>query len=201
MKIRYSYVSNSSSSSFIICGDNVIELIKAGISRNETVYADSYYGIEETEIINIGKLNEKIYNVLDTSEQNLFNLIYGEMTGIASYYIDFNDKLESYSIYKFSDESIKLIEEYKMIANKYKHDYKKLRPYEKAYCNSIAEDVKNIIKELKSKYKEVVTIRVGDNHGDITGTDGWYIESEYLGRKLINTELQTKFDIIRINEH
>ena len=201
MKIRYSYVSNSSSSSFIICGDNVIALIKAGISSNETVYADSYYGIEETEIINIGKLNEKIYNVLDTSEQNLFNLIYGEMTGIASYYIDFNDKLESYSIYKFSAESIKLIEEYKKIANKNKHDYEKLRPYEKEYCNSIAKDVKNIIKELKSKYKEVVTIRVGDNHGDITGTDGWYIESEYLGRKLINAELQTKFDIIRINEH
>jgi hypothetical protein len=44
-------------------------------------------------------------------------------------------------------------------------------------------------------------VSAGDNHGDITGEIGWYIESEYLGLKIINNTLKTNFEIIKINQH
>ena len=83
MKMRNSFVSNSSSSSFIICGNNVYDIVKNNINNNELVeYEPDYF-----TPVSVGEISDEMIRQFDASTR--------EMVEHSAYCI-FHESVQSY---------------------------------------------------------------------------------------------------------
>lgn len=86
MKIRSNFVSNSSSSSFIIAGDNIICILNKFITDNEVVKWDEYS--EFNPYCTYGDVNcEILHQCKNSTDEDIKNVILGNVEQTCEYYI------------------------------------------------------------------------------------------------------------------
>lgn len=225
MKIRTGYVSNSSSSSFIICGNGVKQILMNSLNNQDTMCSDYW---EDSTYYTVGEINkeileqceksdnEKVKNVIDSIlyrsissyQDKIFwekiskkecNMFWG-MTPESKIY----DLTIKGSFFDLSDEAKEVIEKsmmkiYKKTKSESHWDYYRIDSDE--LNATIEKQVESIYNSMKENGKEVYAVSFGDNHGECTGALGWLVESEYLGNKEINLYLNSDFEIYKSNEH
>lgn len=229
MKVRNGFVSNSSSSSFIICGQNVLESLKSGFNDNELVYTnDEWYKNDSTTF---GMVNTEIYDQCKNSnEEAIKSCIDGKLyESIGNFRIkciyekgikdrcyaydwddvredEWYDKYNVGTIFELTDQIktaiIKIIDDiYNKTHSKQEWDYYIDDCDYPELRKMIDQLIDNIYDNLIKNYREVYVVSFGDNHGVCSGPMGSYVEYTYLGKKQINTHLKTDFKIFHLCEH
>lgn len=222
MKIRSNYISNSSSSSFIVAGNNIMEILEKNLTNNEIVKNDRY----ECAIGSI--MQEMIYQCKQSNEEKvkyiISDLIYESAHSYLLYCFyktsnsrcvcfDWNDVPESRYYEEYNQNSLfDITDEIKLIIKKkVKEIYDKTKSQnEFDYYSSLDNDkIQNLSNELTEKVynkiisenKEVYAMSFGDNHGACSGEIGWMVEDYFLGEKAMNDYLESNFIIYQDNCH
>ena len=228
MKIRASYVSNSSSSSFILCGNNILECLKNSFD-SENYLVDEFekkkisYGDCNKEIYNQCKnysnelkikevLREKIYESCD-----MYFKYYADVLGVnkcCCYYCYDDGELKESDIYnkKIKGKEYDITDRMKGLIKNYINERKKIDKdldfiyFTYSLNKDIEEEfnkiVENLFDYLKNKYKEIYVVSFGDNHGECSGVMGGIIEHQYLGMEFINNNKnEFNIHIICVSQH
>ena len=222
MKMRNGFVSNSSSSSFIVAGDNVMEIFKRNIDNNQIVkndYCEYTVGQITSEMISQctkstvemikGIIAGLVYQSASAYEVKCFLNITGQKSNC--YDLDdvpedkFYDKYHANTFFDINDKMKEFIRNgvrsvYKENKSRDKWDYYKTidnEDFEKI-SNEIVDD---IYKKIAAENKEMYAVSFGDNHGACSGDMGWLVEDQYLGEKEMNNYLKTDFKIYHLNCH
>lgn len=229
MKIRANYVSNSSSSSFIIAGKDIKKTLEANINDTTVCPHVEYY--DDIPGMTYGDVNKNILGQINKStEERVKNLIYYLIYKVVEDFREFtfyriipNKKCNSFD-WNFTPESeyynkydkggkFDITEEMAdYIKNGMKKYYKKTKKTNEMdywdineYCPKIDEMIKNladkIFNDFKAKYPEMYAVSYGDNHGECTGQMGCFVESEYLGHNTISGILNVNWDVFVNSEH
>lgn len=224
MKARNGYVSNSSSSSFIIAGNGVMDVFNQHLNDGK-ILKTKYYDDEFT----IGDITkEMISQCKESNETHVKGIISGLIYQSASSYKEkiFHNITKKRSVcYDWDDvPEDKWYEKYhkgtlfdinnkikKMISNGVKDIFDKTKSTEcwdyykvidsEEYENLSNELVDEIYNKMVSENKEIYAVSFGDNHGACSGAMGWFVEDQYLGEKAMNNYLKTNFKIYHLNCH
>lgn len=209
MKIRNNYVSNSSSSSFIIIGNNVIEILEKNINNNEKIYSGEFtYGEVNKEILrqckyesNENKIKDFIYEMIYNLKESYITYIYESEFNQSNHY--FHSEYNFIEDFTLTDKMKSIIYETMKNNKKDKEDelYYFCLNYGEEYDKEEKELIDKIYNDLIANNKEVYTVSFGDNHGNCNGSIGEYVEHEYLGEKIINSCLNSNFKIYQVSEH
>ena len=230
MKIRSNFVSNSSSSSFIIAGKNILSTLRKFIHDDKMVnYEPRWY--EDEKDFSYGEVAKEIIRQCQISKVEdikniIFNKVYESCENyiIQQYYKLFTDKkpnvfdLDDVSEDKFYEKYFQGTDfdipiELKFEINKEMYEYSKKNPNASSweylnfgnYISESQKKIENIVNDIyndfKSKYKEMYCVSFGDNHGNCEGRMGTFVEYDYLGNKSILNHMNTDWNIYRMNEH
>lgn len=222
MKIRKYFVSNSSSSSFIVAGDNVMEILKRNIDNNQIVkndYCEYTVGQITSEMISQctkstvemikGIIAGLVYQSASAYEVKCFLNITGKKSNC--YDFDdvsedkFYDKYHANTLFDINDKMKEFIRNgvrsvYKESKSRDEWDYYKTidnEDFEKI-SNEIVDD---IYRKIAAENKEMYAVSFGDNHGDCSGDMGWLVEDYYLGENAISDFLNSKINVYHLNCH
>lgn len=229
MKIRSNFVSNSSSSSFIIAGKNIIETLKKFINDNTLCPEDEFY--DDMPNMTYGDVNKNLLDQIKESDDemikhfiyySIYNVIedfrkyafYKMIPNTVCYCYDWDDVPENMFYDKYDKgKEFDITEEIrKYIQNCMKKYYKKTGKTEEMdywciekYCPKIDEMIKELVEkifnEFKLKYNEIYVVSYGDNHGKCTGQMGHFVEHTYLGSNLVNNCFNVNWNIYCNSEH
>ena len=222
MKIRTCFVSNSSSSSFLLCGKDIISTLMKFVNDNYVISYDDYY------YANVGRINQEIINQCKhySNNERITEVIRALLVGAMSSYYDYytwgktdncfsvcSDDYNFYNnhfkgtVFELSND---LIEQIKKESEKYKDEngifsswvflYDEVN-HPKIY-EQINKQADEIFKKLKELYGDVYVVSFGDNHGECDGDIGAIVEYQYLGENQINSYIKDKkIKIFQLNEH
>lgn len=217
MKIRTNYISNSSSSSFLIYGENLLQTLINSLMSEQSICAFDYWG--SSYCFTIKELNEEIINQCENvSEDDIKTFIrhkfYESIECFKEkiFYEQINPKRNLFianssyeeDLFSLNDElkqEIKnaMLHLYQSIKSDNIYDYYTLQSDK--FDKLIDFHVNDIYNKLNKNNNELYIVSFGDNHGNCTGNKGYFVESEYLGNKEINLYLDEKINIIQLNEH
>lgn len=231
MKIRSNFVSNSSSSSFIIAGKNILETLKKFINDTNMVnYEPEWY--RKDPDFTYGNVVKEILRQCKNSTEDA---VKGVIAGLVYQAVDFYITESVYKILpnqrcvcfmnevpedKWYEKYVKgtefdLPKEFKnKIKEAIKEQYNKTGSTSKwEYCYFNLKDnipdfekMKNEIinsnyKNYIDKYGELYAVSFGDNHGECSGRMGAFVECDFLGNRSMNSYMKTDFQIYRNDEH
>ena len=222
MKMRNGFVSNSSSSSFIIAGNSVMDTFKCHVNDNEVIKTKYY----DDEFTTGDIIKEMISQCENSNADHVKGVISGLIYQAASSYrekvfhnitkkrvvcYDWDDVPEDKWYEKYHKGTLFDINEKirKLIRNGIKDIFEKTKSTEswdyykvidnEEYEKLSDEIVNEIYNKITSENKEVYAVSFGDNHGACSGAMGWFVEDQYLGEKTINNSLNTNFQIYHYN--
>ena len=226
MKIRQGYVSNSSSSSFIICGNNILNILKQHLndSRIYTIprslfnFDDIVIGEAISEIYrqcknsNLAKIKTFIRCLLEQSVSEYCNYIFWNKISKRKCNCFYGDIPESDIYNKYIDNTLfGLTDKMKQFIGNYlvkKHEETKSEDHYDYYDvddvkleKMITKKANELYKYLRNNHNEIYYVCFGDNEGDCSGTIGGFVEYNYLGQQNINKDLNTNFTIYKSSNH
>lgn len=224
MKVRNGYVSNSSSSSFIIAGNNVMEILKKNLG-NSSLIKDDFLKFECSagdivkEIVNqckdstVDLVKGVVNGLVYESSREYFLYVYYKVSGDTPVCYDWQNVREDkwydryiketvFDINKkakdFINKGVKDI--YNQTKSKREFDYYKVIDSDD-YKSIMDEIVESIYTKLASENQEMYAVSFGDNHGACSGNMGWVVEDYFLGQKAINNYLGSDFQVYHYNCH
>lgn len=231
MKIRNNFVSNSSSSSFIIAGKNVLEILIRFIHDSNMVnYEPEWYDHESD--FTYGEVIEEIVRQCKNSTNDMVKGVIGGLiyqsidfyttkciyeiipNQICACYMDdvsenkWYDKFIKGTEFDLPNEFKKKIENAIKIQynktnseNSWDYSFFKIEEYFPDYETLMNDFVNETYENYINKYGELYAVSFGDNHGKCSGRMGAFVEYDFLGSGSINDYLKTNFEIYRNNEH
>lgn len=222
MKIRMSYVSNSSSSSFIVAGNNVMQILKKNVNNNQIVkndYCEYTVGEITKEMISqcknstVEMIKDIIYNSVYQTASAYCTKCFIDITGAECCCYDWDNTPENEWYAKYYENTIfDINDEMKnFIKNGATNIFKKNKKAESWDFQKILYDAEfekislkiteNIYKEIKDNNKEIYAMSFGDNDGACAGEIGSLVEGYYLGDNQISRFLKSDFNIYCLSCH
>lgn len=224
MKIRNGYVSNSSSSSFLVSGIDLKKTLELNKNNNEMFIEGCEYNWDD-DSFTIGELVTSMLGQIEeyNNDKRIIEFIESKIYDTCSQFYESLIPDQDCNTFHWDDTPAnKMYEKYYLekdfditddIKNLIKEKF--ARDYDKHYyfyldwdTNELDKNINDKINELTNKLytqtfknKECYIFSYGDNHGIESGSLGAVMEYGFLGKKYLNTYLKSNFDIYQNNEH